>query len=63
MSQQVTIEGPLEAQVPEKCRRSQFLDKETDHMLEVTQVHLYCRAPLWHPKRWTCSLPAGVARA
>ena len=50
------------SQVSEKCADCRFLDKETDHMLAVAQVHLYCRAPWWHPSHWTCKLPAGVQR-
>jgi hypothetical protein len=63
MSEQVRSVEQEEAQVPEKCMQCRFLDKETDHMLAVPQVHLYCRAPMWHPSHWTCKPPAGVARA
>ena len=63
MSQQASLTDTPEPQLAEKCARCRFLDKESDHMLAVTQVHYYCRAPLWHPKRWTCKLPAEVDRA
>jgi len=62
MSDQASAKASTEPQVPGKCVQCRFLDKESDHMLEVTQVHLYCRAPWWHPKRWSCRLPAEVER-
>ncbi|NOZ28804.1 MAG: hypothetical protein GXP39_12230 [Chloroflexi bacterium] len=55
--QQTTSNPPI----PDKCAHCRFLDKEHDHLAQTT--HLYCRAPWWHPKRWTCALPPGVARA
>ena len=63
MATEVKAEVRSQEHVPEKCTQCQFLDTETDHMLVETQVHLYCKAPLWHPKRWTCKLPVGVDRA
>jgi hypothetical protein len=62
MSQQAGTPELLEVEVSKKCADCRFMDKETDHMLAVAQVHLYCRAPWWHPNRWTCKLPAGVER-
>ena len=62
MSEQGSAKASPEPEVPEKCVQCRFLDKESDHMLEVPQVYLYCRAPWWHPKRWTCRLPAGMDR-
>ena len=45
----------------EKCRKCHFL-----HVYRTTMTaageRLYCRAPWWHPKRWTCKLPKGVER-
>jgi hypothetical protein len=46
---------------PAKCVNCSFLDKEYNPLSGKT--HFYCRAPRWHPKRWSCTLPAEVERA
>jgi hypothetical protein len=63
MSEQVEHRALRERDVfiPEKCAKCRFLDKEYNPLSGNT--HLYCRAPLWHPKRWSCTLPTAVARA
>ena len=62
MSEQSVSKDQPTSQVPEQCAECKYLDKQSDHMLEVPQVHLYCRSPWWHPKRWSCSPPPGVER-
>jgi hypothetical protein len=62
MSGQVGPQNSVETKVPDRCARCRFLDEETDHMLAVPQMHLYCRAPWWDPRHWTCKLPTGVER-
>jgi hypothetical protein len=47
--------------IPAKCVQCRFLDKEYNPLSGKT--HLYCRVPLWHPKRWSCTLPTKVERA
>ena len=47
--------------IPAKCAECAFLDKEFDPWSRTTR--LYCQAPWWHPKRWSCTLPAGVDKA
>lgn len=61
MFKQVEQEVSLEQQIPAKCEQCPFLDKEHDPLSDTT--HLYCQAPLWHPKRWFCTLPSNVERA
>ena len=51
MPEPASSKDQSEPQVPEKCARRRFLDTQSDHMLAVTQVYLYCGAPLWHSKR------------
>lgn len=63
MAQQLGPTDASQPRVPEKCARCRYLHKESDHMLAITQVNYYCRAPLWHPKRWTCRRPSGIDRA
>jgi hypothetical protein len=62
MPQESETAEPSDFQLPDKCADCRFFDREVDHMLEVPQVYLYCRAPVWHPKRWTCRLPDQVER-
>jgi hypothetical protein len=61
MSARHDQKAPLEHQVPAKCAECPFLDKEHDPL--SSQTHLYCQAPWWHPKHWSCPLPAEVCRA
>jgi hypothetical protein len=63
MSEQVERRALREQNVsiPAKCTKCRFLDKEFNPLSGDT--HLYCRAPLLHPKRWSCTLPTGMMRA
>lgn len=61
MAEQQAHDAPSEPQVPPKCAQCPFLDKERDPL--SMETHLYCQAPWWHPKRWSCPLPAGVDKA
>lgn len=46
----------------EKCRRCRFFRIYRTTMT-ASGERRYCRAPWWHPKRWTCKLPKGVKRS
>jgi hypothetical protein len=61
MSEHIERATALAQEAPEKCAECPFLDKEHDPFSGATR--LYCRAPWWHPKRWSCALPKQVARA
>jgi hypothetical protein len=63
MAEQVVQETYREQDVfvPAKCVDCPFLDREFDPWSRITR--LYCQAPWWHPKHWSCAVPPEVKKA
>lgn len=46
----------------EKCKKCRFF-RSYKTTMAASGERMYCVAPWWHPKRWTCKPPEGVERS